>query len=175
MERGSNYRRIVFGILLILLSVFFYAIHFALFRDAHHIFIYLVGDVAFVFIEVLLVTLIIHQVISEREKRVMLKKMNMVIGAFFSEVGTALLNYFNGFDTNSDKISRHLIIDQDWSQEHFSKVGAILKNRDYTIDIKGGDLSGLRSFLIEKRLYAVVSHEREEYSLLRDLRDRIEN
>ena len=151
MERSSRYRRIIFGILLVLLSVFFYAVHFAFFRDAHHIFIYLVGDVAFVFIEVLLVTLIIHQVISEREKRVMLKKLNMVIGAFFSEVGTALLHYFNAFDTSTNKISKRLIIDQDWSQEHFSKVGDILKSRDYTIDVQKGDLSGLRNFLIEKR------------------------
>lgn len=153
MKRSHHYRRITLGLLLVLLSILFYAIHFAVFRDVHHIFIYLVGDVAFVFIEVLLVTLIIHQVISEREKRVMLKKLNMVIGAFFSETGTALLHYFNAFDTNADKISRHLLINQDWSQEHFSKVGAILKNRDYTIDVKNGDLSGLRNFLIEKRLF----------------------
>jgi len=32
-----------------------------IFTDAHHIFIYLVGDIAFVFIKVLLVTMIIHQ------------------------------------------------------------------------------------------------------------------
>jgi len=64
-----------------------------------------------------------------------------------------LLHYFNAFDTNADKISRHLIIDQDWSQEHFSKVGDILKSRDYTIDVQKGDLSGLRNFLIEKRLF----------------------
>lgn len=55
------------------------------FRDPHHIFLYLIGDIAFVFIEVLLVTLIIHQLLSRREKQAMLKKLNMVIGAFFSE------------------------------------------------------------------------------------------
>lgn len=109
--------KVYLGLLLILLSVVVYAIHYAIFRDAHHIFLYMIGDVAFVFVEVLLVTLIIHQVLSEREKRSMLKKLNMVIGAFFSEVGTPLLRYFGGFDTNAASISKHLIVDEDGAGE----------------------------------------------------------
>jgi hypothetical protein len=46
----------ILGIFLILLSAILYLIHFAIFRDAHHIFLYLIGDIAFVPIEVLLVT-----------------------------------------------------------------------------------------------------------------------
>ena len=82
MKIKEQKHRILLGLLLILLSIIFYCLHFAVFRDAHHIFIYLVGDIAFVFIEVLLVTLIIHQLLSEREKQSMLKKLNMVIGSF---------------------------------------------------------------------------------------------
>lgn len=70
------------GITLILLSAIFYFMHYLIFRDVHHIFIYLVGDVAFVFIEVLLVTVIIHKLLNEREKRSRLAKMNMLIGTF---------------------------------------------------------------------------------------------
>ena len=84
-------QRIVFGVLLILLSVFFYAIHYVIFRDAHHIFLYLIGDIAFVFIEVLMVTLIIHHLLNEWEKKSHLKKLNMVIEVFFSEFGKHLL------------------------------------------------------------------------------------
>jgi len=51
----------------------------------------MLGDVAFVPIEVLLVTLIIHRLLSEREKRTRLEKLNMVIGAFFSEMGTDVI------------------------------------------------------------------------------------
>lgn len=42
------------------------------FSGPHHIFIYLVGDIAFVPIEVLLVTLIIHRLLETREKKAML-------------------------------------------------------------------------------------------------------
>ena len=77
--------QILLGLSLIVLSMIFYLLHYAIIRDAHHIFIYLIGDIAFVFIEVLLVTLIIHQLLSEREKRARLEKLNMVIGVFFSK------------------------------------------------------------------------------------------
>jgi len=73
------------GLALIALSATVYLIHYLIFRDAHHIFIYMIGDIAFVFVEVLMVTVIIHQLLSLREKRAILEKLNMVIGAFFSE------------------------------------------------------------------------------------------
>ena len=144
-------QRVLLGLLLVLLSVFFYSLHYVVFRDAHHIFIYLVGDIAFVFIEVLLVTLIIHHLLSEREKRAMRKKLNMVIGAFFSEVGTNLLKFFAGFDKNAEQISNHLIVGNEWSPEHFTQMQVVLSSHDYKIDSRAGDLKGIREFLIGKR------------------------
>ena len=144
-------QKVLFGLALILLSVFFYVLHYIFFRDLHHILIYLVGDIAFVFIEVLLVTLIIHQVLSEREKRAMLKKLNMVIGAFFSEVGSELLKYFIGFDEDMGGLSKHLIIDNEWSEEHFDKMEEVLSHRVYKVDGKAGNLAGLKDFLSGKR------------------------
>jgi len=111
----------------------------------------MVGDIAFVFVEVLLVTLIIHQILSEREKRSMLKKLNMVIGAFFSEVGTPLLTYFSGFDTNAGRISKHLVVDDGWSPEHFTKMRDVLENHKYEIDCRAGDLQGLQNLLVGQR------------------------
>ncbi len=151
MKKRPLYRQIALGLLLVLLSVLFYLIHFAFFRDAHHIFIYLVGDIAFVFIEVLLVTLIIHQVLGDREKRAMLKKLNMVIGAFFSEVGMPLLKHFWAFDAEAESFGRHLNVDNEWSPEHFDKMEEILHNRDFKIDVHKGNIDKMRSLLIEKR------------------------
>ena len=108
--------QLVLGLSLIRLSVFFYLIHYVIFRDAHHIFIYMVGDIAFVPIEVLMVTLIIHRLLTEREKRSMLKKLNMVIGAFFSEVGTHLLKSLYDFDANAESIRKDLIVGNKWTR-----------------------------------------------------------
>lgn len=69
------------------LSALLYGVHFLIFHDWHHIAIYFVGDVAFVPVEVLLVTLIIHRLLERHEKSARLRKMRMAIGTFFSEIG----------------------------------------------------------------------------------------
>lgn len=153
MKNSGLTQRVLFGLLLVLLSVFFYALHYALFRDAHHIWIYLVGDIAFVFIEVLLVTLIIHHILSERERRSMLRKLNMVIGAFFSEAGTPLLESCQDFDINAAKLANHMIVDDSWSPEHFDQMEKVLKDHNFEIDARAGDLDALKQFVLEKRAF----------------------
>lgn len=139
------------GLALVALSALVYVVHYFIFRDAYHIFIYMIGDIAFVFVEVLMVTLIIHRLLTAREKRAILDKLNMVIGAFFSEVGTGLLKTFSEFDPASEQIRQHLVVKDDWSPQEFSAVAKRLENHDYTIDTQKGDLEGLRSFLLERR------------------------
>jgi len=143
--------QILLGLSLIVLSIVFYLLHYAIFRDPHHIFIYLIGDIAFVFIEVLLVTLIIHRLLGEREKRTRLEKLNMVIGAFFSEVGTRLLTYFSDFDPKLDRIRKELVVTNDWSEQEFSRVSKRLKNYEYGVEIHKLELEDLANFLMGKR------------------------
>jgi hypothetical protein len=143
--------QILLGLSLIFLSAILYFTHYAIFRDARHIFLFLIGDIAFVPIEVLLVTLIIHRVLSAREKRSRLKKMNMVIGAFFSEVGTRLLKNLSGFDPNLEKMGGDFIIKSNWSHKDFALMSKRLRGYDYVIDSKKGDLGELKSFLVGKR------------------------
>ena len=142
--------QILLGLSLIALSAFLYLIHYEVFRDSHHIFIYLIGDVAFLPIEVLFVTLIIHRLLSEREKRTRLEKLNMVIGAFFSEVGTRLLRSFSLFDPHCNNIREALIVGKEWTKKEFISVGKLIKNHDCEVEVQKEDLEVLRSFLTEK-------------------------
>ena len=64
-----------FGISLVVISALLYLIHYGIFRDAYHLEIYGLGDIAFLPLEVLLVTLIIDQIITNQEKRVLLQKL----------------------------------------------------------------------------------------------------
>ena len=143
--------QIILGLSLVVLSVIFYFIHYAIFRDPHHIFIYMIGDIAFVFIEVLLVTLIIHQLLGVREKRARLEKLNMVIGVFFSEIGAGLVTYFSDFDPKLEKIKQELIVRPNWSEKEFSAVSKRLKSYNYGVEIQQVELEYLRDFLIAKR------------------------
>ena len=143
--------QVFLGLFLVVLSIIFYLLHYAIFRDPHHIFLYLIGDIAFVFIEVLMVTLIIHRLLSEREKRSRLEKLTMVIGAFFSEVGTRLLAFFSDFDPKLDNIRKELIVTNNWSEKEFSKISKRLKNYNYEIETQKVNFEDLHSFLIEKK------------------------
>jgi hypothetical protein len=144
---------LLLGASLISLSALLYLTHYLLFRDAHHIAIYLVGDLAFLPIEVLLVTIIIHRLLTVREKRMMLEKLNMVIGAFFSEVGTQLLKLFCSFDPQADEFAQTLIVRKEWTEKDFSGVCARIKNHRYDIDLTRGGMEGLKQFLIERRQF----------------------
>jgi hypothetical protein len=147
----KSHWQIRLGVILITLSAVFYLIHFAIFRDARQIFLYLISDIAFVFIEVLLVTLIINEVLNRREKRALMEKMNMVIGAFFSEVGTRLLGELAACDPGAERIRRELIVTGHWTKEEFGRAKRTLRGYEYTIDPHCGDLPVMRETLIVQR------------------------
>lgn len=139
------------ALVLIGLSAGLYFLHYILFHDMHHIMIYLVGDIAFVPVEVLFVTLIIHQLLAIREKRSLFEKLNMIIGTFFSEVGTRLLAYCSESDRKAGEIRQHIPAKDSWTRKEFRAAALYLKGRTYTVDINKIDLEMLRIFLIERR------------------------
>ena len=153
MKRGRW--QIFFGIILIILSILTYFIHFFIFRDPHHILIYLIGDIAFVFIEVLLVTLVLHELLQLRDRRSRMKKLNMLIGTFFSEIGTELLRYFSDIDPSIEQIRNYLLIDASWNANQLQKVSKKLRKHDYSVEFKRADLEKMKNFLLSKRAFLV--------------------
>ncbi|MCX5834650.1 MAG: hypothetical protein NTV99_09105, partial [Deltaproteobacteria bacterium] len=143
--------RVVIGIVLVTLSAVVYVIHYLIFRDAHHIFIYLVGDIAFVFIEVLLVTLIIDQLLHEREKKSLLFKLNMIIGIFYSEAGNEILRLLSSFDTQVDRIRGDLLVTDKWSKQDFLDLRKRINAYEHKMDSRKADMGGLKNFFLEKR------------------------
>jgi hypothetical protein len=137
---------VVAAVVLLALSVVLYLIHYAIFRDAHHIYIYLLGDLAFLPLEVLLVALIVDRILDWREKRAMLSKMNMVVGVFFSEMGTRLMgDLLPGFD-RSQMISV-LGVKPDWGANDFRRATDFADNLKPQADCRAIDLNALKSFL----------------------------
>jgi hypothetical protein len=142
---------IVLGASLVLLSFAMYFIHYLIFRDAHHIYIYLVGDLAFLPIEVLLVTVIVDSMLGMREKHATMEKMNMVIGAFFSEMGLDLLEQFITFGICPADLAEKLKFSGRWTDAEFKRTAGEARGFDYGIDRGKSDLQELRAFLAEKR------------------------
>ena len=140
--------KLIAGIGLITLSLAMFTAHYLLFQDSHHLFIFFVGDIAFIPIEVLIVTLIIDQMLESREKQRRMEKLNMVIGTFFSKIGTPLLAQLIKADTAIDAVKERLVIGTDWHNEMFKDVEVCLKNHTCSVAIDHVDLDELRSYLI---------------------------
>lgn len=139
--------QISFGVGLIILSMILYALHFLIFHDLHHIGIYTLADIAFLPLEILLVTLVFHQVLASRDRRQRKEKLNMVIGAFFSSLGTELLTYISNNDPNLDEVRPHLIVTDAWTDETFREVEMRLKQHPCRIRIERVDLEAVKRFL----------------------------
>jgi hypothetical protein len=138
------------AIILLATSVMLYLIHYLIFRDAHHIYIYLLGDFAFLPLQVLVVGLIIDRILSWREKQAMLSKMNMVVGVFFSEMGTHLLgDLLPGFDRS--QIVARLGVGPNWNASDFRQAKAFADSLKPQADCRAINLEALKDFLSHER------------------------
>ena len=142
---------ILLGSILITLSVVFYCIHYMFFENTGSIYNNLLLRLSFLPLSVFLVTLVLSKLLTMRDKRAKLYKLNMVIGAFFSEVGMKLLKIFSESESGSGDIRNDLITINDWPGQKFISMSEVLKKHDYDIQIKKIDLEKLREFLILKR------------------------
>jgi len=150
MKKYFNWRLSV-SLILISASLAAYTIHYLIFRDLHHIFLYMIGDIAFLFLDVLFVVLLIERLLAQREKQTILKKLNMVIGTFFSEVGLELLKRFSTFVGEATNLRKKLEINPNWRRSDFQKAMLEAKNFSYTIHMKKPNLQDLSKFLLSKR------------------------
>jgi len=149
MKRYSNF--IIAATIFAALSGLIYLSHYLIFGDVHHIFIYMVGDLAFLPLEVFIVVIVIERILTYRDKKAMAQKMNIVVGAFFSEAGTRLLKDLLGCFESRNKISERLAINQKWTSKDFRSAAAFAHGIRGGVDCCRIDLETLKSFLIEKR------------------------
>ena len=140
----------------LILSGIAYFVHYLIFRDIRHIFIYMIGDLAFLPVEVLLVVIILERVLAHREKQAKLKKLNMVVGTFFIEVGNYLFaDLLKHFDNQLD-ISRHLNINENWTKKEFRKAVKFARHLEIDLDCRKMDLGQIKSFLAQKREFILA-------------------
>lgn len=153
MKRRNWY--LVVGATMVAISALSYFLHYLIFKDVHHIFIYMLGDFAFVFLEVLLVTLIIHQLLTERDKRVALEKLNMVIGAFFDEVGRELLRSLSAMDPHRFEKLKSFAGANDWKDRDFIGMRDRIQDFEFKVHVDPESLRTMKKLLSAKREFLV--------------------
>jgi hypothetical protein len=88
-----------------------------------------------------------EMILSRRENEIRMQKVHMVMGLFFSEVGTKLLTYFSGFDPQADMIRKDLNESSHWSEDDFASLKKRLNVHDYKVKVDQEKLAELRGFL----------------------------
>jgi hypothetical protein len=139
------------AVLLLVVSLLLYGIDYLVFGGGAMIAAGFLGNLAFLPLYVLFVTLIIEKVLKERERHAIRQKLNMVIGVFFSEVGTAMIRDCLGFVGNSADLAKALAINLHWTPQDFRKASHYLHGHTLELDSRLGDLACLKKFLVEKR------------------------
>jgi hypothetical protein len=148
--------RILFAGSLVIVSAALYGLDYILFRDAHDILFSLLGNIAFVPIYVLLVTLVIERVFESNQRNQRFHKLNMVLGAFFSEVGNPLLSFFSVFHEKNTALLQALKARTDWKNKDFSAARSSFRASDLSVDIHRCDLLSLKAFLVQKRAFLLA-------------------
>lgn len=143
---------IVLAAILIAVSAVIYYIHFLIFHDEHHIFIFMLHDIAFLPLEVLIVGLVIERILAKRESDEKIEKLNMVVGAFFSEIGRPLVAMMLNATSSKDEIISRLSMSDTWEASDYNNARSyIKKNGSFKFD--KADLGKLREFLVDKRSF----------------------
>jgi hypothetical protein len=140
-------------LLLLIISLLCYAIEYLVFGHAPEIAAGFLGNFAFLPIYVLFVTLVIERVIKERERSAIRQKLNMVIGLFYSEVGTELVRNLGGFLANPEELTQRFKVNAHWSARDFKDATEFLKGYELKMESKMGDLNVLREYLMEKKRF----------------------
>jgi voltage-gated potassium channel len=96
-----------------------------------------------------------EMMLAKREIEGLMKKLNMVIGVFFSEVGINLMTLFSRSDRGADQIRSDLLVSANWTDKQFKTAIDDLKKHDFSIDMELIDLEVLKDFICGKRDFLV--------------------
>lgn len=133
---------------LALLSLALYTVHYLLFHDLHHIMLFGLHELAFLPIEVLMVTLIIDKMLESREKQQRMEKLNMVIGTFFSTMGIPLLHQLVRADPAIDSLRQRLVVRDSWKKNDFAALKKEMEEYSCSIEIDHIELTAARDFVL---------------------------
>lgn len=125
--------------LLIMLSSILYYIHYRTFGQFNTTMYYTFLDIAFIPINILIVSLVFDKLIERRERIKIMDRLNMIIGLFFNEVGNNLLNFI----IKGDEKARGLINDFD----DLNQVEKKIKTHEHTIEIYRVDIKKIDEIL----------------------------
>lgn len=138
---------------LVLLSILLYSLQIYLFHNVHDTYFYLLQDVSFVPIQVLIVTFFIDRLLKRQQKISLMKRVNVTIGIFFNELGNDLMKILYDMTKNKDKLKTCLEINSGWKKKDFISTGKWIESNPVEMIITPEDVKQLKQFFDQKRLF----------------------
>lgn len=152
---NQHKENVIMIIFLTALSAMTYYVQYLLFHQTENTVFYLLQDLAFVPIQVGMVTLIINRFLNEMDNRKKIKKINVIISTFFIEIGVPIISTISKFNGNNDILFEKISI-KEMSSKEYNKL--IKEVKEFRFDI-----------------YAEPSKLDELYSTLRNYKDAMLN
>lgn len=135
------------------ISLALYGIDFSIFGSLREISASFLGNLAFLPIYIIVVTLLFERVLKERERQSVMRKLNMVIGVFFSEFGNRLLKELSEHVVGSEELKNRLRMTASWKKEDFDEALEYLRRSHVRISIDSDALPCLKQFMVGKRSF----------------------
>ena len=143
---------LILSVSLILATVVIYLLKILIIGDSgeSNTLTYIFNALGFLPLNVLLVTLIINGLLSMRAKKAQQEKMKMIIGLFFSELGTDLLRCIGRSNASKDTLAEILDVKKSWTKDDYDEAGKKISAYHGKLRPTVDDLEHLRSLLTEK-------------------------
>lgn len=140
-------------LLLLCVSALLYAIHYLIFRDLHHLAIFGLHELAFVPLEVILVTLGLDQLVEKTHREEARSKVSIIETLYFNESGGTMLRYLTSFDPDAARLRELLQVTEDWHSSDFRQAIRQLKSYPFLLDLDRIDFFGLHYHLSQRHEY----------------------
>lgn len=166
------FKQIILSVSLILISALIYTFQIFIFKKPTDTMFYLLQDLAFLPLQLLIVTFIVTNILKEREKLALQTKMYMVIGAFFSQIGLKLIKNLAVHDSHLEEAVKILNIDSKWTEKEFIQANKQINRHNFIIKIKLDNLKTLKNDLIKEKSFLIGLLENQnllEHDLFSDL------
>jgi len=139
------------AVIFVAASVLIYAAQIIIFHKDEETFFLLFQDMAFLPVHTLLVVIILETLLKRFERQSIMRKLNMVVGVFFIEVGSELMKLLARFNITGPETCKTLHISNDWTDEDFLKAQKLISETNFKVDSCSGDLGEMQEFFRQHR------------------------